>query len=250
MRRGRRGEERPRFECEKHLVDEFAAWARAGGWSVYFEVEAWDALVVSPNDLRVGVEAKLTATCEVLAQAHERLQHGVLPDRGLVLVPSASPPFCYLARELGVGVLEAERLLRPMSFGGRGGPLANLPAPPRSPWPTASRIEVPQFVDPNGAGGLPSPRAVTPWRIAAVRFCARLRAQGWTTRPEIEAAGLSPTFWTGGRLLVRDGKSGRITRYRLDRPDLLPDVGWEWLAEQIAREDAAASALRPGAVSG
>jgi hypothetical protein len=30
-----------------------------------------------------------------------------------------------------------------------------------------------------------------------------------------------------------DGKVGRATRYRLARPEKLPDVGWEWLAEKL-----------------
>lgn len=225
------------FDSEAHLVDSLAEWARAADWPVYFEVDGWDALLVVAPDFYIGVEAKLRATFAVLEQAHFRDFHGLkrgkhsAVDSAVVLVPHSPRGFSYVARELDLHVLHPpfpenfgrQRFLRELEFRKLG---------------EHQRLKLPEYQAPDARGGIPSPGGITRWRIAAVKFCQAVRAEGFTTRKDIERAGLSPTFWLrqgSEAMFIPDGKRGRSTVYKLVRPEMLPDVGWEWLADELSK---------------
>ena len=167
----------PRRESE--LCEELMARARREGWLVYPETAGFDLLLVATGDTlavvkadrfarrrnghrldgdvapgdMIGVEAKLAANVEVLAQAVDRgfaNRTRTGPDFRVADVPRASRSFRDLASILHVGVWtlkDARRVTRWAS------PLA--PHPRR--WYPHKRPTLPPVV-PTGPAGAPSPR--------------------------------------------------------------------------------------------
>lgn len=244
---------------EVDLCDRLRDWAERLGFEVYPEVHGWDLVLVTSEtrhldrDRRqtvepgeqVGIHAKLRANCDVLEQAAPSDFAGYGPTWPMVAVPVAGHSFRYIARRLGIGVIEVLPPSKTFTThgeprvvqGARQSEAKLLPLPP-----VASRVI---------KAGAPSPRQLSPWRIKALRFLAfaRAAADHRFATSDIKAHGLSkdwadrwgvPVDWATE---VRRGKTVRVRVYQLiSAADKLPDHGYEDVAAELAAADAAKGA--------
>lgn len=245
-------EKRPMPRTEAKLCEPLMTRARAEGWLVYPETGGFDILLVATEEtlavveetrLRrrygrglgdgdtvragdmVGVEAKLAANVDVLAQAIDRgfaYRQEMGPDFRVAYIkkhPRGSSSFVDVARALRVGVwtfadANPGRYARPL-------------APAAFRWTPKKRPKLPPVI-PTGPAGAPSPRVLTAWRVKALHFVLLLEARGYVTSEHFRAMKLDPRIWRE-RWLVPDGKEGRLTKYVIReprRPDF-PAVGFE-----------------------
>lgn len=216
------------FASEAALCEVLRSAARALGWVFYPETGGWDAIVVLPDETQVGVQAKLRANVDVLAQTIVPLRR-VGPDVHAVLVPTCSIAFRDVARELGFVVLIGDILRGEMDPSWRGPRDAMEPGHlervvERAPRTThlPGRCWLPPYV-PDGPAGVAAPRSVSAWRVAAARLCAEIRAGLEPTNAELKERGLAPSTWY--RWL--DPVPGtRPRRYAPRRGVALPDVAF------------------------
>lgn len=224
------------FASEAELCAVLRSAAEAAGWAFYPETGGWDAILVLEDETQVGVQAKLRANVDVLAQAivPPRLAG---PDIHAVLVPSCSRAFQDVAHELGFIVLIGDRLRRKPDPDIRGvgayvgeryleHSVRKAPRAIHLP----GRCWLPPFV-PNSPAGVPSPRSVTPWRVAAAKLCAELRKGYEPTNAELRERGLAPSTWV--RRWIEPVAGTRPRRYRLIPGVTLPDVAFPDISRQL-----------------
>lgn len=210
------------WATEADMCDAFIASARAEGLRVYPETCGYDMVVELPDGTQVGVEAKLRANLEVLAQITERKTRPwrMKPDAHAVLVGREARFFTSVALGLGVLVLYGHdksigsiglRIARWVEAAPRQQPQQRLPLP----------AEEPQL-----RAGTPSPLQHTHWKALASRFSLTLRSRDTVTRADIVEAGLSPTIWLRRWLEpagTMPGPKGRArTLYRVRDGVVLP----------------------------
>lgn len=194
---------------------------------------------LEPGDTIV-VEGKLRAGLGVLCQAlppRRRVFGGDGPCANwyAVLVPKASSEFTEVAGAAGVVVLQLEPGENAWRFWGwdenlRSEVLAPLDLPPV--------VEMP--------AGLPSPRSITRWKVAAVRLCLEA-----VEHPNREIPGAA--FRRGGvrqQLFLDRGwarvarREGRGNVYELlDGRDDRPDLKYPEITEAVLREGFCATKL-------
>jgi len=207
---------RPRFEkwqgSEADLCADLIAHARADGYVVHPETSGWDVLLVDTDGTQAGVQAKLRAGLEVLCQALQPPEKQPGPARHAVLIPVPNYQLSAVARAAGIAVL--------LPGGGPRWALsrARVWQHPEPAWVPERPVEVP--------AGVPGPRLVTRWKVAAVKLCAVLRARGFLTRADFREHGVDPRWWLRGpsRCLVTDGNG--VYTEDSERPGLLPDLRW------------------------
>lgn len=244
------------FVSEAALCDVLAAAVRANGWRWYPETSGWDALIVLPDGVQVGVEAKRIPNVKVLVQALPDLtprgwparkvlaseQPG--PDVRAVLVPDCDAVFRSLAEHLGLLVLRGSVLRGDVkvwfnydgtrgsgTFGGETYLARVVEDAPR--FPHSRREWVPPF-EPEGSAGVPSPSSVTPWRISAAKLCAEIRAGLTPTAKELEARGMSVSRW---RTWLDPVEGTRPRRYVLRDGTYLPDTDFPEVARGLGLPD-------------
>ncbi len=224
--------QRPKSEAE--LCERFAVIARSHGWTVYPETGGFDQLLVGSDGAQIGVEAKLRCTYEVLLQAapsiylgpEAEIQHG--PDYRAVLVPEAVNCFEGVAGLIGLccydlRAMEGERIRRRLDHGRL--------------WPSSGRLSLPDYV-PDLPAGVPSPKRMSSWLVAALRLCKILRERGHVTLYDFEDHHLHMGLWVA-RWLQADGKApgrrGRpVTLYRIKPGARLPDEDVPPRVESVA----------------
>lgn len=223
---GSRGADR--FQgSEADLCDWLIEREATRGWVAYPEHAGWDVLMVRERDgFQVGVQAKLRANCEVIAQAADGMARSKRPDVAAVLVPDASHAFVRVARLCGgIKVLHWSSPHR-YDFNFLDERLHSATGSP------GTRHELPPFV-PAVRAGSPAPTPLTKWKLAALRLCLLLDRQGYVTTEDIKRLGMSPTRWLD--LLRMDGYVPGRRLHRLVRGDkLLPDQQYPELAAQVA----------------
>lgn len=182
----------PKYKLESELCADFIAWARAEGYKVYPETGGFDVLLADAEGRQTGVEAKLRLNVAVICQALRGaawLTWGdVGPDYRAILVPDDGGAADALAFA-GLTVFE------PLNYS-RGG-VRQFRACSRAPafdWNPAKRLAVPP-VEFDAPAGVPSPSAMTPWKVAALRLIALLETRGYLTRQDFRDAAVSPTRW-------------------------------------------------------
>lgn len=210
----------PQFEKEADLVVAFGRatdrWnAKAGGgdgiWTLYHETAGFDVLAAHSAGYQIGIEAKLSLNPDVLLQVvPDRYDGGFRgPDYRAVLVPRRCTGYRLgaLASRLGVTVLtlrdsywRPETFVYPADFDGweiepgfpREGEHEYLHGDRWSNWLPAERCRLPEYV-PDVVGGKPSPLALTPWKIKAIKLMILLDKQGVVTRANMKALQISAT---------------------------------------------------------
>lgn len=234
MRRRSIRREDPRAEfkgSESALCDVLAERARVEGFRVVPECSGWDLILVAPEtEEQIGVQAKLRPNLEVLGQAIVGPRRRS-PDVIAVLVPNVVRHFDTVAAELRIGVFT------PRSLRVGLGPLWMLGSGPRRDV-SAGRCWVPPVgIDVAIPAGVPSPRTISPWKIAAARLCLRLRAGETLTRADFASAGVRVDNWIRAGQVVRvEGARGR---YAIGGPDAgglpLPDESMPEVVEAVRR---------------
>lgn len=224
----RRADARARFKTEAALCCEFVEKARAEGLVVHAETSAWDLLLVEPRSgVQIGVQAKLRANCDVLAQAIGQADVKVGPDVHAVLVVDAPPAFMRVATRLRVLVFDAVDLDPAVTLGKRL-EAAQL-------WEHDERAWVPPVEIMYMTGGHSGPIQITPWKIAALELCSVLRRRGWVSSADFKRLKISSRWWVDGRRpLLRREKVAKVARFYIaaNAPPL-PDERWPRMATAL-----------------
>lgn len=204
--------EPPKFASEASLCDEYATAMKAWGFDVFPETSGWDLIGVAKRAIgeiregdQVGVQAKLSANFKVLVQATEddpSRYNAVGRTRGphwrFVLVPKATGDFIELARRLGVVVVTPTLRWsndpttgKPVVAHGFYSPMVSAKFrrdPTRELWVP----DVALWTQP----GAPSPRSITPWKLAALKLCLLAEERGYLLKSDFYAAEVDMTRWT------------------------------------------------------
>ncbi len=232
------------FGSERLLCDVFLEKARAEGLVCHPEASGWDVLVVDPESgEQAGVEAKLRPNVHVLYQATQQREHRSGPAVHAVLVPSASEAFAWVAEELRVAVVEGWRFVPEETrhaWRCREPETVRCALFDRTPrWSHSEPAWEPE-VEVIQSAGVPGPRSVTPWKIAAVKLCLRLRVEGSVRRSDVLAVPILSASWSlwSQRWLVAVGRDGRHTIYGPRPGAELPDEMYPRLAEALVAAEA------------
>lgn len=197
-----------RFVCpwasEAEMCDSFMELASSFGWSVYPETSGHDiVLVATPRcknfaaGTQIGVQAKLQANVEVLAQAlprDPRRPAAAAPHVHAILVPMATEEFRIVARRLDVKVLRSTK--RNWSGATTISPDMGLLDPAQT-WPLqlpTKPLWVPE-VEVRMAAGTAGPKLLTPWKMAAIKLCLHGLAQGYLTTKDFDTHQVSMSRW-------------------------------------------------------
>lgn len=187
---------------ENDLCNEFIAIVKKHlNWVCYPETRGWDMLFVRSDGLQIGVEAKLRANIDVLAQTISRdhatwpgnKRHG--PSMRYVLVPKASTKFVFLASELHIGVFELEHIKKCLSDHWYKKQFINNYFEYRTKiknllWTPKEQYKLPEITYDIPAG-VPSPKTVSPWKISAVKLSLLLMEQGYLTAHDFKKEGIN-----------------------------------------------------------
>lgn len=248
---------RPKWPSEAAMFESFCDVHRAAGFSVHPETHGHDLVMVAPDEIKGGsggsilpgdvivVEGKLTANAHLLYQAmpptcthgvHVRMWPQTRPRPCahwyVVLVPSADAGYRQLAAGVGIEVCEYPP---PATFAGRSA------SPPRTFKPRFRLRHDPEIVMQRPAlslaisPGQPSPRALTPWKEAAVRLCLQGRDGRTLTRADVGK--LDRSFRASG-WIEKDGVGKAATYRLLDKPDR-PDRAYPEIVAAIEASEAA-----------
>lgn len=213
---------------------------REHGWVVYPECFDYDFVAVTADGTRYGVEAKLKGNLKVLDQASGHRSQKQVHFR-VVLVPDCISEFLSVAWKLQLGALvcgthiQARDVPWYLEHSCKG-----IPRNPYEllPLPTVL-LETP--------AGVPCPRKLTKWKLAAVQFCLDHASSEEITRKDLVTAGLHPAIWTQRDWLVpvgsKAGPNGRaIALYKLGAGAGRPDLWYPEIADAIRARDALKSA--------
>jgi hypothetical protein len=195
---------------EIELCAAFMAWVETtSDWIVYAESGGFDMLLVAPDGVQLGIEAKLGFTAKLLDQALPKncFSGAPGPDFRGVLLPR--PP-----RAKSSELLESLGLLA--FFGSRhddqfhGATLTVRDG--WSHWAPEKRIELPDFL-PDVAAGAPSPIRLTKSKIAALKLIALIEVRGYVVPRDFRDLDIDSRRWTNPtNELLRLNDEGRYLR--------------------------------------
>lgn len=201
------------YRTEADLCDAFVEVVRESGWRSYPECGGFDILIVNPDGIQIGIEAKLRCNLDVVAQAVPfglRAYKTVLRPHYIgVLVPRISSPLRTVCAALRLHVWDHKWITLTKNLSAALRPRDNYLI-------DAPRIELPEVAIQTSAG-CPSPKTMSGWRINALRACILLETKGYLTRADIIAAGCDPARWTQYWMMPDGDEMGannrRIKRY-------------------------------------
>lgn len=203
------------FATEAALCASFLAWVQDKHPDVraFAEWEGWDILLVYPDGLQLGIQAKLRLNAEVLGQAYPYNPYSDTPGpdfRGVLVPDRGSITFSLLADNLGLVVFHHD------SWGGGREP-GEFFRPSLAPegwwvdWNPAKRLELPPTAT-DAIAGSPCPVTLTSWKLAALDVLAELAVKGTITAKRMRELGVSPGRWTAYRWLEPGEIRGTWTR--------------------------------------
>ncbi len=187
------------------MCEAFIAWASRHHWTAYPETAGWDIVLVRPNGIQIGVQAKLRFNMKVLAQTLPKHwgDDAIGPDYRAILV-GAKTDTAAVCEHLGIACFCPQHRPsgRPQEFGGDTA-IIDLDrattfwryGPAWFDWNPERRIELPDYV-PDVPAGASAPVQLTPWKIGALRLIAILEIRGYLTRADFREYGINPTRWT------------------------------------------------------
>lgn len=235
----------PEFKgTEADLCAAFVERVQAEGYRVVPECSGWDMLVVDRvTGEQIGIQAKLRAGLDVLAQAMPSPYAGARdpgPDVVAVLVPESTASFDVVAGGLGLYVFTWGRM-----HVDRGRVARDAFRLARRHERPGGRCWIPEDgIEVAIPCGVPGPKTISPWKIGAAKLCRRLRAGETLTREDFKSEGIHPSRWLSMGWVVQGEKRGR---YVLGGPERgghpLPDVRMPEVVEALARKLDVASAL-------
>jgi hypothetical protein len=244
----------PKWESEAAMLTAFADLMRACGFRVVPEHGGHDLLLVAggavaapegsyihipeciePGDI-IAVEGKLQGTVTMLRQCIPPDRFHTTPGRAcadfhVAVVPAVSHDFRLVAGALGIRVWQMD----PPGF--RGWDMARLS---HSPLADSDRILgfpriVPTALDVAIVPGLPSPRALTPWKLAAVSLCM-VGAVRDLTDADFHGTILRPRTFLEKGWLTRTRGAGRSAVYALGDAPGRPDRAYPEIVAAIAAQ--------------
>ncbi len=244
---------------EEELCAHFMDKAKYFGWTTYPETEGFDILCVANQEVRgpftpgmqLGIQAKLAANVDVLAQAMPPNPKDYAYRKGPhfygVLVPYAIREFQEVARRLGILVFQGARRkgakharvyeVDDHSFRDRFLP-TRLPLVAEH----KERCWVPD-VRVDYAAGASGPRQITKWKLQSVRLALHAVQQGYLTLLDFKKFGISITRWVqmgwircSGHLVIQ---KRRYNRYQLVEEKKPPHLLYPEVVEALAREPGA-----------
>lgn len=207
-------------------------------WVAYCETQGFDIVLVRKEDgLQIGVEAKLKLNAKVINQAAEEVSRWGLdrpaPDCRAVLVPSGvNGDLAGICRLLGITVI----YMRPEPIDSRDYRW-HSPFFPKLPdiehgaerWASdwwdwfdrapTERLKMPDYV-PDVEAGHSAPRALTPWKVKAIKIAILIEKRGTVNRTDFKAIEIDMSRWTNpyAKWLVR----GEVSKQWVAGPRL-PD---------------------------
>lgn len=203
------------FRFEHELVTHFRLNVNSE-WAFYPENQSWDFLLMHrETHVQVGVQAKLNLNDKVIWQCVELLSvQRTGPNFAAILVPESE-----LSKRTARKLLQSCAEEKLLVFTEKTIFQTILPE-----WePLRCIFEGPVWTppyEPDMLAGVKSPKPITPFKVAAVRLCAALRAGFEPTDREIKEMGAgSVRYWE--RWL--EPTKGRPRKWRLVRSDDLPD---------------------------
>lgn len=216
------------YKSEAELCDAFVEAVKLDGWKPYPECGGFDLLLVK-DGVQVGVEAKMRANCDVLAQALDGTMK-TLPMYVGVLVPTKSAPFDSIARHCRVHVWDHKWITKQDWATRRGLNLTEW-------WKHGDgNVPLPEVAIQTSAGK-PSPKVMSPWRVKALKICLLYQRQGYLTRADIMDGGVDATRWTQYWMRpigTLPGPNGRpITKYEAREGSGFPSHGYELELEAL-----------------
>ena len=203
------------FRTEADLCATFLAWAtRTEGVRCFSEWAGWDILLVYPDGVQLGIQAKLRLNADVLLQAAPSLYGDEFklpgPDFRAVLVPKRNG-LSAVAWRLGLQVFWPYSPYRgPVEFGPHLDSRHNE-GEPWVDWNPARRHDLPPVATDSIAGS-PSPVTLTPWKLAALDVLAELATKGTITAKRMRELHVHPGRWTTGRWLEPAETRGQWVR--------------------------------------
>jgi hypothetical protein len=239
------------FKTEAELCAAFTAWvaARRPDLKCYAECDGWDLLVVYPDGVQLGIQAKLRLNAEVIMQAVPsdwHSQHG--PEFRAVLVPEERGAFIGLARHCGL-VVFAGRTDWSRHYEQFGPDLTphNPYGLPWVDWCPETRCTVPEFATDSVAGS-PSPITLTQWKTGALRVLAELEVAGKITRQTMRAFRVDQRRWIQmGWLKSTETRGTYVIDHRPPFADQHPTAYAAILSERRAKE--AEASVPAGAIA-
>lgn len=224
-----------KFKLESELCEAFMAQVQ-DRWDIYPEYH-WDIFMVRKTDgVQVGLEAKLKLNFLVINQA---LKNGVIyphyysniwgsrqpkPHYAGVLIPLSEycSLGCYTCECLGL-LIACEHGFRKPAHGDElsGG----------KPIVSEKRFHVPEFKC-DTIPGKPSPKALTTWRISALKLWALYEKNGFLLSSDLKTLGVSPTWFIKTYMNLSDQRVGRFSKL-IWNGTRKPTDGYESEYEQI-----------------
>ncbi len=244
----------PLFTKESDLCAAFIAWAKPHGWTAYAETAGWDIVLVRPNGIQIGVQAKLRFNLHVMSQALPRYAHSAErgPDYRAILV-GADCGQNSICDQLGLALFcPYHRYNGEVQFSGNDEVIKHDVTRFRRygqeawfDWNPENRLELPEYI-PDVAAGASAPLQLTPWKIGALRLTALLELRGWLTRQDFNEAGVNPTRWTvsynlGSAWLLKSGdqrgrwiRGPKLPHFEEQHPTVYPQIRKE-VAAKLAK---------------
>jgi hypothetical protein len=230
------------YKLESELCDVLIEYARKNGWKVYCETSGYDLLLV--RDIQIGVQAKLKANIDVLAQVIDGIQSynthhkniNPSPHLRAVLVPHASIEFYKVASALGIFVIEGATLEwnyktienywnKKIDTDLDGYNKNYLIMPKYNCWIPEVEINIP--------AGVKSPKIITEWKVKAVKLCILLEERGYLTSQDFKDMKVSMGLWVKKWLLNTKEKNGKLFKYVRNARATLPDQLYPEIVEAI-----------------
>lgn len=171
-----------KYKLEREMCEELVGWSAPSGWIAYPEQGGWDLLLVR-RGVQFGVQTKLRPTVKLMSQALSN------PTRGPHYRAVAVGNMDYRER------LDFERVAKAchlvpidmschhshwLDSAGNRSKFYTFIQWRHYRWFPEETIWIPPFV-PKHAAGVPSPRTVSPWMVAAVKMELLFRSKGWVT---------------------------------------------------------------------
>jgi hypothetical protein len=245
----------PKWGSEAAMLVAFADVMRAMGFRVVPEACGHDVILVAGPELcdhgyvrvpsaiepgdTVAVEGKLRGSLEVLRQAVPPFRHrGVgaektpAADFYAVVVPEYYSDFEAIANALDVCTWT---MLPDGAHGWKGARLGRFDVPHAARVVGHPPLAVPS-IDVAITPGCPSPRALTPWKIAAVRLCL-LGEQRDLSAADFAGTPVRPRTFVDRRWMERASGKGQHATWRLLDAKGRPDQEYPEIAAAIVAQD-------------
>jgi len=245
---------KPKWDSEAAMLVAFAGLAAKMGFRCVPEACGHDLLLVAGPNLRsvdyshppaciepgdvVAVEGKLRASITVLRQALPPFRRRLLgneresaADFYCVCIPEHDTDFAEVAMALDIGVA----IMTPSGTRGwRGDRLERWDIQHAARVLGHPALAVPAL-DVEIVPGRPAPRALTPWKIAAVRLCLLGAQRDLGTADFVDTPVRARTFLDRGWMEPASGR-GKSSTFRLLDAEERPDRAYPEIAAAYARD--------------